>query len=231
MKRFWKAARAVEAPGGFSVHLDTRPLRTPAKAPMILPTRALAEAMVAEWDAQGAEVKPATMPVTRAANTTIDRVGAAQAQVAAAIAAYGESDLMCYRAPFPPELAAEQAAAWDPLLDWAATRLSARLSVGVGVMHVAQPAGALGALARAVAGHDAWELTALHDLVTISGSLVLGLAVSDGRLDAPEAWRLSRIDESWNIREWGADEEAAEIARLREADFGAAARLLGLLRG
>jgi len=231
MKRFWKEARAVELEQGFGVVLDARPLRTPAKAPIVVPTRAMAEAMAAEWDAQGPEVKPATMPVTRAANSTIDRVIAARAAVAASLAAFGGSDLLCYRAPFPPELAAGQAAAWDPLLDWAAARFGARLGVAVGVMHVPQSDAALAALARAVEAHDAWELTALYDLVTISGSLVLGLAVSEGRLTAPEAWRASRIDEDWNIREWGEDEEAAATSRLREADFLAAARLLDLIRG
>ncbi|MBK0398995.1 ATPase [Limibaculum sp. M0105] len=230
MKRFWKEARPHEVEGGFEVRLDARPVRTPAKAPMILPTRALAEAVAAEWSAQGDEVRPAEMPLTRAANSTIDRVIAARREVAKAIAAFGETDLLCYRAPFPPELADQQAAGWDPMLDWADEALGARLLPGEGVMHVAQDPAAVAALARAVDAHDPWELTALHELVTLSGSLVLGLAVSHGWLDAPEAWRLSRIEEAWNIREWGEDEEAAAQACRREADFGHAARLLGLLR-
>jgi len=230
MKRFWKEARSVDAAGVFEVRLDARPVRTPAKAPMVLPTRALADAVAAEWNAQGPDVLPAEMPLTRAANSTIDGVIATRSKVAEALAAYGEADLLCYRAPFPAELAAEQAAGWDPMLDWAAEALGARLLPGEGVMHVTQDPAAVAALASAVAAHDPWELTALHELVTISGSLVLGLAVSHGRLDAPQAWRLSRIDEAWNIREWGEDEEAAAAARRREADFGHAARLLGLLR-
>jgi chaperone required for assembly of F1-ATPase len=230
MKRFWKAATVRGAGEGFEVMLDARPVRTPAKAPLILPTRPLAEAVAAEWDAQEVEVRPADMPLTRAANSTIDRVIGARAEVAAAIAAYGETDLLCYRAPFPQELWEEQAAAWDPMLDWATTSLGARLATAAGVMHVAQDGEAIAALTDAVNRHGPWELTALHDLVTISGSLVLGLAVSHGRIAPPDAWRLSRIDEAWNIREWGEDAEAAAVALRREAEFGHAARLLDLVR-
>ncbi|MEO1459225.1 MAG: ATP12 family protein [Pseudomonadota bacterium] len=231
MKRFWSETRVVAAEGaGFTVHLDERPIRTPGRAELALPTRALAEALAAEWDAQTETVDPRAMPLTRAANTAIDRVLPERAAVAAAIAEYGESDLLCYRAPYPDELAAEQAAGWDPLLDWAAEALGARLATGAGVMHVAQPPAAVAALAAAVGRLDPWGLTALHELVSISGSLVLGLAVLEGRLAPAAAWRLSRIDEDWNIREWGEDAEAAASAARREADFHAAARLLTLLR-
>ncbi|MEO0822502.1 MAG: ATP12 family chaperone protein, partial [Pseudomonadota bacterium] len=137
MKRFWSETRVVAAEGaGFTVHLDERPIRTPGRAELALPTRALAEALAAEWDAQTETVDPRAMPLTRAANTAIDRVLPERAAVAAAIAEYGESDLLCYRAPYPDELAAEQAAGWDPLLDWAAEALGARLATGAGVMHV-----------------------------------------------------------------------------------------------
>ncbi|HSF94942.1 MAG TPA: ATPase, partial [Thermohalobaculum sp.] len=135
-----------------------------------------------------------------------------------------------YRAPHPQGLVARQAGAWDPLVDWSAEALGARLLLAEGVMHVAQPEASLSRLAEAVRGHDAWELTALHDLVSISGSLVIGLAVSRGRLDAEAAWPLSRIDEDWNIEEWGEDAEAAAQAARRQADFLNAGRLLGLVR-
>ncbi len=229
MKRFWSQARAVEAEEGWDVHLDARPLNTPARRRVRLPTRALAEALAAEWDGQGPEVEPRAMPLTRAANATIDRVVEARAEVAAAIAAYGGSDLLCYRAPHPPALAARQSAAWDPLLDWAADAFDARLLPAEGVMHVAQPEEALARLGEEVARASPWELTALHELVTLSGSLVLGLAVRAARIDAEAAWAASRIDEDWNAEQWGEDAEAAAQAARKAADFHAAGRLLALL--
>lgn len=230
MKRFWREARVEEAPGGYAVRLDARPLSTPAKAPLVVPTRPLAEAVAAEWDRQQGEVRPADLPLTRSANSAIDRVAPQWPEVVAAIAAYGETDLLCYRAPHPDGLAKLQADLWDPLLDWADQALDAQLRTGTGVMHVMQPARATGALGRAVAAHDAWALTALHELVTLSGSLVLGLAVSHRRLAGREAWRLSRVDEDWQIAEWGEDAEAAAAAARSEAEFHAAERLLHLLR-
>ncbi|MEM6486873.1 MAG: ATP12 family protein [Pseudomonadota bacterium] len=233
MKRFWTSA-GVRAAGdgagaGFEVALDGKPLRTPGRAAMILPTRPLAEAMAAEWDAQTERVDPLAMPLTRAANTAIDRVLPDPPAVADEIARYGETDLLCYRAPEPAALRAEQAAAWDPLLDWAAERHGARLVPRDGVMFAAQERAAIARLADAVAACDAWRLTGLFELVTLSGSLVLGLACLGGRLDAAECWRLSRIDEDWNIREWGEDAEAAATAARREAALHAAARLIALL--
>jgi chaperone required for assembly of F1-ATPase len=230
MKRFWREVSVEARAGGFAIRLDRRPLRTPAKAPCLLPTRALAEAVAAEWAVVEAEVDPAAMPLTRAANSAIDRVIPEREAVAALVAAYGEADLICYRAPHPAGLARRQAGAWDPLVAWADEALGARLGVVVGVVHVAQPPESLARLDAAVRAHGAWELTALHDLVSISGSLVLGLAVSHGRLDAEAVWPLSRIDEDWQIEEWGEDDEAAAVAARRQADFTNAARLLELVR-
>ena len=233
MKRFWSevSVEAAEAGcGGFAIRLDRRPVRTPAKAPCLLPTRALAEAVAAEWAAVEGGVDPAAMPLTRAANSAIDRVIPERAAVAAIIAGYGETDLICYRAPHPQALARRQAEAWDPLLAWVAQALGAPLVSAEGVVHVAQPPESLARLGAAVRAHGPWELTALHDLVSISGSLVIGLAVSHGRLDAATAWPLSRIDEDWQIEEWGEDDEAAALAGRRRADFASAARLLELVR-
>lgn len=230
MKRFWREVTVEPEAQGFAVRLDGRPVWTPAKAPCLLPTRAMADAVAAEWAAQEGEVRPQEMPLTRAANSAIDRVAPEFEAVAGIVAAYGETDLICYRAPHPEALARRQADAWDPLAAWAAEALGARLAVAEGVMHVAQPPESLGRLAEAVRAHDPWELTALHDLVTISGSLVIGLAVSHGRLTAEEAWLLGRIDEDWNIAEWGEDAEAAGVANRRRADFLNAGRLLRLLR-
>ncbi len=227
-KRFWKAATVTEAEGGFGVALDGRAVKTPAKAPLIVPSRALAEAIAAEWDAQVEKIDPGSMPVTRGANAAIDKVRTQHAEVAALIAEYGGTDLLCYRAEAPEALIARQAAAWDPLLDWAETVLGARLTVTQGVVPVAQPAAAQAALSARVAALDAFELAALHDLVGITGSLVLGLAVALGRLDAATAWDLARIDEAWQIEHWGADEEAEAQAALKREALLAAERFWAL---
>lgn len=216
-KRFWKEATVAEGEGGFAVLLDGRAVKTPAKAPLVLPTRAMAEAVAAEWQAQGEKIDPLSMPVTRSANAALDKVRAQHAEVAALIAAYGETDLLCYRAEAPEALVARQAAGWDQWLDWAAARYGARLTVTKGVVPVPQPEAALAALAARVAACDAWELAALHDLVGITGSLVLGLAVAEGQLDAEAAWALSRIDDDWQIEQWGDDEEAIVHAALKKA--------------
>ncbi|MGF1500941.1 MAG: ATP12 family chaperone protein [Paracoccaceae bacterium] len=230
MKRFWSETAVVPVATGFAVRLDDRPLMTPARAPLDVPTRALADGIAAEWQAQGDRVDPLSMPLTRAANAAIDRVRPGQAEIAARIAEFGRSDLVCYRAPEPARLVARQAAAWDPLLDWAAERYGARLRLGEGVMFVTQDDGALDRLRNAVEAFDAWGLTALHDLVALSGSLVIGLAVAEGRIDAAEGWRAGRIDEDWNAEAWGEDAEAAADAADRRTAFLSAERLLGLLR-
>ena len=228
-RRFWTSARAEPVPGGFTVFLDARPLRTPAKAPLIVPTRALAEAIAAEWNAQGKTIDPHAMPLTRYANSAIDKVGPQFAEVAALVAAYGESDLLCYRAAGPEALRHRQAAAWDPLLRWAAEALGAPLAVTTGVVPVPQPADSVAALARAVHGLSPFGLAALHDLVAISGSLVIGLAVTRG-LAAPEAlWAASRIDEDWQAGQWGRDDEAAAVAAAKREGFLEAWRLWRLL--
>lgn len=231
-RRFWQRA-AVRPAGdlpGFGVWLDDKPLATPAGAPLLLPTEALAEAVAAEWDALEAEIDPAKLPLTRAANSAIDRVRRAPGPVIDAIADYGNSDLVCYRAAAPEALALRQAAAWDPWLDWSARALEAPLGVVSGVMHAPQPAASLAALRRAVEAHDAFGLTALHDLVALSGSLVLGLAVSLDALDAETAWDLSRIDEDWQAEQWGLDAEAEAAAARKRRDFVRARTLITLLR-
>jgi chaperone required for assembly of F1-ATPase len=227
-KRFWTAAEAVACDGGFTVRLDGRPVKTPAKAALVVPTQAMAEAIAVEWDAQTGEVKPATMPVTRAANSAIDKIIPQRDEVVEIIAAYGQSDLLCYRAMGPAALVARQAAGWDPVLDWAAQVLGARLAVTAGVMHVAQPPEALDRLTARVAGMTEFQLAGLHDLVAISGSLVLALAVTERRLSEDEAWALSRVDETWQIEQWGADEEAAELEAARRVAFGEASRFYAL---
>ncbi|PTV95712.1 chaperone required for assembly of F1-ATPase [Rhodobacter aestuarii] len=227
-KRFWKEATVEEAEGGFTVKLDGRAVKTPAKAALVVPTRAMAEAIAEEWQAQGEKVDPSSMPVTRSANAALDKVAAQKDEVAELIAAYGETDLLCYRAEKPEALVAQQCAAWDCWLDWAEQRYSARLSVTPGIVPILQPARALVALGKRVEACDIWELAALHDLVGLTGSLILGLAVAEGALAGEAAWDLSRVDEEWQIAQWGADEEAAELAALKKQALLHAERFWGL---
>lgn len=219
MKRFWKTVSVVEDDGGWSVRLDTAPVRTPARRVLIVPRRRLADGIAAEWSAQDGEINPLQLPFTRTGATCLDRVAPEREAVAAIVAAYAETDLLCYRAERPAALAARQAQAWDPLLAWAARDLGATLEPVAGVMPHRQPEAALRALASRVAALDAWHLTALAELVTISGSLVLGLAVLEGACTAETAWQAARIDEQWNIDEWGEDEEAAALSARRARDF------------
>jgi chaperone required for assembly of F1-ATPase len=229
-KRFWKEAQVTPGEGGFGVALDGRPVRTPAKAPLIVPTRALAQAIAAEWDAQIERVDPTTMPMTRSANAAIDKVAVQHAEVAEMIADYGDSDLLCYRAAAPAELAAEQAAAWDPMLAWCDSFYAAPLSHLTGIMHQPQNPDSLKILRAAVHSQDNYALTALHDLVSLSGSLVLGLAALQGGQDIEYLWKLSRLDEEWQARLWGADDEAEDLAARKCAAFLHAHRFFCLSR-
>jgi chaperone required for assembly of F1-ATPase len=230
-KRFWKAASVVATDGGFAVELDGRRVRTPAKSALLLPTQAMALAVAAEWDAQEAMLDPRTMPVTRSANAALDKVRPQRTEVIALIAAYGGSDLICYRAPGPVELVARQAMTWDPWLGWAAGELGADLVTTSGVMPVPQQATALARMQAAVAEFDDFGLAALHDLVGMTGSLVLGLAVAAGALTARAAWDASRVDEDWQREQWGADEDADALAAQKAADLIHAERFLWLARG
>lgn len=215
---------------GFAIRLDGRAVKTPAGRVLIAPGRATAEAAAAEWDAQCDKVDPLSMPVTRAVNVTLDRVIPEREAVQEIIAAYGGTDLLCYRADWPEDLVARQNAGWDPLLDWAERRHGAALVRAAGVMHVAQPPVATSRLAAALAAMDPFELTAMHDLVSLSGSLVIGLAVHEGEIARETAWTVSRIDEDFQAEQWGADEEEAALAARRRKDFMQAATLLDLLR-
>ncbi|RMC37331.1 ATP12 family chaperone protein [Paracoccus alkanivorans] len=214
-RRFWKVADTRPADEGWEVALDGRPVRTPGKQPLILPTSALAQAVAAEWDAQAEVIDPHSMPLTRAANSAIEKIRPQFAEVAAMLAEYGGTDLLCYRAGQPEELVRMQAEGWDPLVDWAATALQAPLRITHGVIPVPQSRDSLARLRAEIDRLDSFAMMALHDLVTLPGSLVLGLAVLHGRLDAQEAHRLSRIDETWQASQWGQDAEAETAARNR----------------
>lgn len=218
-KRFWTDARYLAAEGGFTVSLDDKPVRTPAKSMLVLPTERMAEAVVAEWMAQAKEIDPLSMPVTRSANAAIDKVSVQKAEVVDMVAAYGDSDLICYRAANPETLVSRQSQAWDPLLTWAAKELGAELEPRNGVMHRPQDARSLSALHEHVSMFDPFQLTAFHDLVSLSGSLVIGFAVAR-KMDSAEAlWDASRIDEVWQEDQWGRDEMAAEQVLLKRNAF------------
>lgn len=227
-KRFWTAATVEPCEGGFTIRLDGRAVKTPAKAALVVPSRALAERIAAEWDAQDGVVRPETMPATRTANSAIDKVRPQFTEVAEMLAEYGGSDLLCYRAEGPEALVARQEAGWDPLLAWAHGRYGAPLVATAGVMHIPQPPGSLAALRAAVFARDEFRLAALHDLVAITGSLVLGLAVAEGRIGAGEAFDLSRIDEHWQIEQWGEDAEAAAAEAVKRRALHEAAQFHGL---
>ncbi len=229
-RKFWKAAAVEPAEGGFRVTLDGKPVMTPGKHPLILPSRALADAVAAEWDAQGDVIDPLSMPLTRAANSAIEKVTPQFDAVADMLGAYGGTDLLSYRATEPEALAARQAEGWDPLLDWARDRYDAPLAVTAGLMPVAQDPAALARLRARIGELDPFQMTAFHDLVTLPGSLVLGLGVLDGRLTAEEAHRLARLDEEFQAERWGRDEDADAAAAGRLAAMRNAERLLALLK-
>ena len=214
-RRFWQAAAPRPGADGWEVVLDDRPLHTPGKQPLILPTEALAGALAAEWDAQGDIVDPHIMPLTRAANSALEKVAPNFDSVAAMLAEYGGTDLLSYRAAAPADLVRRQAEGWDPLLDWAAADLGARLLLAEGVMPVAQEPQAMARLHDLLLGLDIFGLTALHDLVVLPGSLILGLAVIRGRITGAEAFALSRIDEDFQAEQWGRDDEANDAAENR----------------
>ena len=222
-KRFWKAATVQPHQDGFTVHLDARPARTPGKQPLILPSRALAQAVALEWDAQQGALKPETMPFTRSANSAIDKVAPQFEVIVADLASYGGTDLLCYRATGPEGLINRQNHGWNPLLDWSAGALQAPLLAVPGVMHIAQPQPSLTRLHGHVAAMTPFQITGFHDLVQLSGSLILALAVTRARLTPDEAWALSRIDENWQIEAWGVDEDAAALTEHKRTAFHHAA--------
>lgn len=229
-KRFWTEAKAAAKGDAFEILLDGRRVMTPAKSPLLLPNAALAEAVAAEWQAQDGEIDPATMPMTRRANAALDKVAVQHAEVADMLSEYATSDLLCHRAAAPRELAAEQARAWDPLLDWLARRHRARLVVTEGVMPVSQPAESLQSLRKIVHGYDIFALTALHDLVTLPGSLVIGLAAASDEFEAADLWQAAQVDDTWQASQWGIDDEAAETAGNRAEAFAQSLRFLALVR-
>ena len=226
MKRFYKF---VTVGDDNAILLDNRPVKTPAGNRLALPTRALADAIAQEWKEQGVAIVPAAMPLTRYANITLDGIVQNRAAVATELASYGGNDLLCYRAEEEP-LAIRQAAQWDTLLDWAYDAHGARLATACGVIHHAQSLAAQAALAKAVAALDDWTLAGLQPLVTITGSLVLALAVASGRLTPAQAFAISRIDEDFQAEKWGVDDEARERVENLAAEIEIAGKFIALAR-
>jgi chaperone required for assembly of F1-ATPase len=229
MKRAYREARTRQAGDGWGIALDGRPMRTPARHELVVPSAALAAAIAAEWDAQQDDIRPATMPLTRLAATAIDRTRTQRDLVIAEAANYAGTDLVCYRADHPPELVARQQAEWQPLLDWAMLRYDASLAVTSGVLPQPQSPAALKAFAAAIAAQDDFRLTALHAMTAACGSLVIALALLEGRLDATAAFAVSQLDETFQIEAWGEDAEAAARRHALAEDIVAAARFVELL--
>ena len=225
----YKDARAAAHEAGFTVHLDQRPLRTPKGASLVVPSARLAKAIAGEWAAQGERIAPHSMPLTGLACTAIDLVAARRAEVIAEIADYGATDAICYRVERPPELVARQDRVWQPLVEWASEDFGATLSVTTSILPQPQPDEALAALRRKVEGHDDLPLAALATAVKAAGSLVVGLALTQGRIDGDGAFEAAELHESYQIDAWGEDpEETRRRAEVRR-DLDAAARLLGLI--
>ena len=229
MKRFWSEVAVVETPAGHAITLDGKPVRTPGRFELALPTRQLAEAIADEWRAVAGDIDPRTMPLTGLANVAIERITPDPAPFVANIAAYAESDLLCYRADTPNALVERQAAAWNPLLDWARGRYDVHFTVVTGIVHRPQPAATIARLAEAVAAVDAFTVAALTPIVTITGSLVAALALNEGAFDAERVWGACRVDHDWQTEQWGEDSLAAATTRAHRADYDAAVRMLALI--
>jgi len=226
MKRFWKD---VTVDADLGVRLDDRPVRTPGRAPLLLPTDGLAEAVADEWRMVADDIDPRAMPLTGLANAAIDRIAIDPVAFAAGLAAYGESDLLCYRADSPPDLVARQAAMWDPPLDWARDRYDVHFEIVTGVIHRPQPEATIGRLGAAIAARPAFELAPLSPIVTITGSLVLALALAERAKEADAVWAAANLDEDWQAEQWGEDDLAVKARETRRRDFDAAAQFLNLV--
>jgi chaperone required for assembly of F1-ATPase len=231
MKRFYKETAVDLGDGGHRVLLDGKPMRTPAKAVLVVPTRALAEAIAAEWGEvpDKADINASHLPLTRLAATGLDRVTTQRARVIEDTAKYGGSDMLCYRAGGPETLVKRQQETWQPLLDWADERYGARLVVVEGLAFVEQPADAVARLHEAVATHSDLALSALYNLTHISGSLVVALAVAERRLSAADAFAAAQLDELYQVERWGEDPIAAKRHEGIRHDIEAGARFLALL--
>jgi chaperone required for assembly of F1-ATPase len=231
MRRVYKTVESRAVEGGWGVFLDGRPLRTPARRELCVPSASLAAAIAAEWDAQETDIRPDRMPLTRLAATALDRTIIERDKIVAETANYAGTDLVCYRAEHPPALAARQHAAWQPLIDWAAGRYDAGLAVTAGILPQPQSPASLKTFAAVVASFDDFRLTALQALTATCGSLIVALALAEGRIDAETAFDASQLDETFQIEAWGEDLEAVQRRAALADDIKASARFLELLAG
>ncbi len=218
-KRFWQNAEVVPEDDQYAIALDGRPVRTPSKRQLVVPTKEMAARIAAEWEAQVEKIDPTTMPWTRSANSALDKVRDQRTEVEAHLKEYAGTDLLSYRAEGPGELIHRQATGWDPVLEWIASAFGVRLATTRGVMPIGQDPDHLSRLAEFMSPLSHFQLTGFHDLVTLSGSYILAVAVAENELDAEAGWSLSRIDEAWQIEQWGVDEEAVEQAKLKKVGF------------
>lgn len=231
MKRFYRDVSVAEADGGFSISLDSRAVKTPGKRALVVPFRSLAEAIAAEWAAQEEVVRPALMPMTRLANSTIDVVVHRREDIAAESARYAATDLLCYRAEGPSELVRRQQEGWQPLLDWLDERYGVRLEVTRSILPLDQSAEALDAVRSVLQALSDFALAGVHSATAAAGSVVIGLALADRRLDAEAAFQLSQLDETFQIEQWGEDAEATRRRQALQEDLTAAAGFLAHCKG
>lgn len=230
-KRFYKDVTVASVDAGHAVLLDGRQVRTPAKSLLVVPTRAVADLLAAEWDAQKDVIDPGTMPVTRLANTAIDGIAKDERAVFNDILKFSGTDMLCYRAGEPEGLVARQTERWDPIIAWAAETLNARFILVEGIMHQEQPRAAINGVAQALRNYATpLGLACLHTITSLTGSALLAIAFAEERITADEAWSLAHLDEDWQIEHWGTDEEAFQRRETRWLDMQAATATLDALR-
>lgn len=218
-KRFWTNVEVVATDGGFTVKLDGRNVRTPGKVLLTVPTEAMAKEIAGEWEAQTERVDPRTMPWTRSANSAIDKLSVQRPEVEDHLIGYAGTDLVCYRADGPRGLVDRQAEGWDPILEFVQSTYQVRLNTTSGVMPVTQSADSMAMLRNVMTGMSDFAITGFHDIVTLSGSYLIAVAVVHDKVDPEAAWALSRIDEEWQIEQWGRDEEADAQAEIKREAF------------
>lgn len=227
-RRFYKLVAVTGTAAPFAIALDERTLRTPLKRPLDLPTKVLAEALAAEWEAQAEKIQPHTMPFTKLANTALDRVATDKDRIIGEIVDFAGSDLVCYRAATPPDLVERQARIWQPVLDWARATFQGEFQATEGILHIAQPEASLAALREYLSTKSPWALTALHNLTTLTGSALLSAMACEKGILPAEAWLAAHVDEDYQIEQWGWDEEARHRRDFRKREFDTCLRFCEL---
>lgn len=225
-KRFYKQVAIGESDTGFDIQLDGRTVKTPLKHPFAVPSRDMAQAIAAEWDAQETYIDPSTMIITRLANTAVDRVRDVEARIVGELTDFAASDLVCYRAGTPDPLVARQSLHWDPVLEWVKATHNVQFICVEGIVHHAQPDTALAVISGALTAQDEFRLTAIHNITTLTGSTLLAMMTAAGGLSGEEAWAAAHADEDWQIEQWGSDEEAEARRTVRKQDFDATMQFL-----